>query len=315
MTAPVLHLPPLITAPQGVNEGEDVAKMLAYFPKGVRAQVEPDMHRIEEIKIRFGRKLWVLIDGRYVPYDYVINLNDLAFLISKLGTFRDDNRRGIDGTGHRVTRVMAADGTLEGSPVGFTFRLGRYFHGLAEPLRPFIHENPSMLIVGEAGSGKTTLLRGTAKMAAEYFPMQAVIVDTSGDVAGDGKVPHPGIGDVDVMPVRSKAQQALLIEEAVKNQNVRVLIVDEINREAEAEMIAGGMKNGARLMGTTHGRNIRKVLDNKNLAPLFQPEPVFYWFAVIVARGEVMMYRAEEAAQAVVAGNVPEGQLVQLSRR
>ena len=289
--------------------------MLVYFPNGVRAQVEQDMSRIEEIKIRFGRKLWVLLDGKYVPYNYVIGMHDLSFLISKLGTFRDDNRRGIDGTGHRVTRVMAADGTEEGSPVGFTFRVGRYFDGLAEPLRPFVHENPSMLIVGEAGSGKTTLLRGTAKMAAEYFPMQAVIVDTSGDVAGDGKIPHVGIGDVDVMPVRSKAMQAALIEEAVKNQNVRVLIVDEINRQSEAEMIAGGMKNGARLMGTTHGRDIRKVLDNKNLAPLFQPEPVFYWFAVIEKRGEIRMYRAEEAMKAIMVGNQPEGQLVHLSRR
>lgn len=315
MTAPVLHLPPLPAPAQGINEQEDVEKMLAFFPRGIRALVEDDMHRIEEIKIRFGRKLWVLRDGSYVPYDYRVDLQDLSFLVAKLGTFRDDNRRGIDGTGHRVTRVMAADGTLEGSPIGFTFRVGRYFDGLAEPLRPFIHENPSMLIVGEAGSGKTTLLRGTSKMAAEYFPMQAVIVDTSGDVAGDGKVPHVGIGDVDVMPVRSKAQQAMLIEEAVKNQNVRVLIVDEINRETEAEMIAGGMKNGARLMGTTHGRDIRKVLENKNLAPLFQPEPVFYWFAVIVQRGQVMMYRAAEAVAAVLAGNQPEGQLVELSRR
>jgi stage III sporulation protein SpoIIIAA len=312
MTA-VLKLAP--AASQMINEAEDLRRLLAFFPKAIRVQVEPDMGRIEEIKIRYGRKLWVLLDGKYVPYDYDIELADMSFLISKLGTFRDDNRRGIDGTGHRITRVMGSDGTEEGSPVGFTFRVGRYFDGMAEPLRPFIVESPSMLIVGEAGSGKTTLLRGTAKMSAEYFPMQAVIVDTSGDVAGDGKVPHIGIGDVDVMPVRSKAMQAALIEEAVKNQNVRVLIVDEINRLAEAEMIAGGMKAGARLMGTTHGRNISRVLENKNLAPLFYPEPVFSWFAVIERRGEVVMYRASEVMEAVAAGKDPQGEVVLLNRR
>lgn len=312
MTA-VLKLAP--AASQMINEAEDLHRLLAFFPKAIRVQVEPDIGRIEEIKIRYGRKLWVLLGGKYVPYDYDIELADMSFLISKLGTFRDDNRRGIDGTGHRITRVMGSDCTEEGSPVGFTFRVGRYFDGIAEPLRPFIVESPSMLIVGEAGSGKTTLLRGTAKMSGEYFPMQAVIVDTSGDVAGDGKVPHIGIGDVDVMPVRSKAMQAALIEEAVKNQNVRVLIVDEINRLAEAEMIANGMKAGARLMGTTHGRNISRVLENKNLAPLFYPEPVFYWFAVIERRGEVVMYRASEVMEVVGAGKDPQGEVVLLNRR
>ena len=310
--APALRL---VHAPVVVHEAADLEKLLSFLPRGIRVQVEPDISRIEEIKVRYGRRLWVLVDGRYTAYDYTIELADMTFLISKLGTFRDDNRRGIDGTGHRITRVMAADGTDEGSPIGFTFRIGRYFDGLAEALRPHIEESPSMLIVGEAGSGKTTLLRALARMVAEYYPMQAVIVDTSGDVAGDGKVPHSGIGDVDVMPVRSKAMQATLIEEAVKNQNVRVLIVDEINRQAEAEMIAHGMKSGARLMGTTHGRDIRRVLDNKNLAPLFFPEPVFYWLAVIERRGEVVIYRADEAIGEVLTGKPSRGQVVQLLKR
>lgn len=297
------------------NASADYEKLLRFLPHSIRSLVEQDIDRIEEIKIRISRPLWVLIDGAYRKYGHTVDLSDLSFLISKLGTFRDDNRRGIDGTGHRITRVLGADGTEEGSPVGFTFRVGRYFEDIAEPLRRFIEENPSMLLIGEAGSGKTTVLRGTANISSQYYPMQAVIVDTSGDVAGDGKVPHPGIGDVDVMPVRSKAMQAQLIEEAVKNQNVRVLIVDEINRLAEAEQIAEGMRSGARLMGTTHGRDIKKVLAKKNLTPLFEPEPIFYWLAVIVARGEVMVYRAAEALAAIKAGNEPQGELVLLGRR
>lgn len=150
-------------------------------------------------------------------------------------------------------------------------------------------------------------------MAAEYYPFQTVIVDTSGDVAGDGRRPHPGIGNVDVMPVRSKALQATLIEEAIKNQNVRVLVVDEINRLAEAEMIATGMKSGARLMGTTHGRDVRRVLDNKNLAPLFYPEPTFHWFALIISRGLIQMIRATQALADIHTGNEIQGEIVQFS--
>lgn len=297
-----------------VNVTEDLRKLLAFLPRGVQAILKDDLPRVEEIKLRAQRPVWVLVDGQYRKYPHTISLEDLAFLGAKCGTFRDDNRRGIDGTGHRITRVMMADGTAEGSPIGYTFRVGRYFEGMAEPLRPFIVENPSILIIGEAGVGKTTILRGTAKIAAEYQPMQTVIVDTSGDVAGDGKVPHPGIGDVDVMPVRSKAMQAALIEEAVKNQNVRVLIVDEINRLSEAEFIANGQRNGARLMGTTHGRDVKRVSENQNLAPLFYPEPVFYWIALIRERGVLEMMRATEAMQAIAEGRQPEGIIVRLGK-
>ncbi|TDE84949.1 AAA family ATPase [Deinococcus sp. S9] len=297
-----------------VNVTEDLQKLLAFLPRGVQRLLKDDLPRIEEVKLRAQRPVWVLVDGQYRKYPYTVSLEDLAFLGAKCGTFRDDNRRGIDGTGHRITRVMMADGTPEGAPIGYTFRIGRYFEGMMEPLRPYIAENPSVLIIGEAGVGKTTVLRGTAKIAADYWPMQAVIVDTSGDVAGDGKVPHEGIGDVDVMPVRSKAMQAQLIEEAVKNQNVRVLIVDEINRLAEAEMIANGQRNGARLMGTTHGRDVKRVSENPNLAPLFHPEPVFYWIALIRERGVIEMMKATDAVQAIAEGRKPEGTLVRLGK-
>jgi stage III sporulation protein SpoIIIAA len=309
-----------LLAPPVSQETQDLAKLLKFLPKGIQELIKEELPRIEELKIRIGRPLWVLVDGMYRSYPHEITLADLAFLGAKLGSFRDDNRRGVDGTGHRIARTMMADGTPDGSPIGYTFRVGRYFEGIAEPLRPFIEENPSLLIVGEAGVGKTTVLRGTAKIASEYFPMQTVVVDTSGDVAGDGQVPHPGIGDVDVMPVRSKSMQAQLIEEAVKNQNVRILIVDEINRLAEAETIAEAMRNGARLIGTTHGRDVKKVSRKQSLEPLFRPEPVFYWLAMIRRRThegviEMEMMRAEEALAAIEQGRTPIGELVYLGRR
>lgn len=300
-----------------VNLSEDLDKLMAFWPRPVQALLQVDLPDIEEVKLRLGRPLWALVRGKYHRYPYTVTQADLAFVGAKCsigGAFRDDNRRGIEGTGHRISRVMMADGTPEGAPIGYTFRVGRYFEGIAEPLRPYIEENPSILIIGEAGVGKTSLARGVGKIIGEYYPMQAVSVDTSGELAGYGAVPHAGAGDVDVMPVRSKAMQAQLIEEASKNQNARVLLVDEINREEEAEQIVEALRNNALPMGTTHGRSVKKVSESRKRAPLFYPEPVFYWFALIRERGVVEMMRATEAMQAVAEGREPVGTIVRLGK-
>ena len=89
-----------------------------------------------------------------------------------------------------------------------------------------------------------------------------------------------------------------------------MLAVDEINRLAEAEAIVVGKTNGARLIGTTHGATILGLLANKNLTPLFDPEPVFHWLVITERRGQYRVYRAAEAVVAVRAGRVPEGEVV-----
>ncbi len=301
----------LEVAPQGhrypiINQQEDLRALLSFLPQDIQAQIKPVLYDLEELKIIEDQPLWVLTSGEvYKAFPLKIIFDHMTFIGSKCKTFRDDNRRGIDRTGHRISRVLSA-----GAPLSYTFRVGRYFDGIGEPFRKFIEVNPSFLLVGEAGTGKTTTLRGLIKVTAEYYPMQVVVVDTSGEVGGSGKIQHPGIGQAHIIPVENKALQALLMEEAVKNQNPRVLAVDEINRLAEAEAIVVGKTNGARLIGTTHGATIPGLLANKNLTPLFDPEPVFHWLVITERRGQYRVYRAAEAVAAVRAGRVPEGEVV-----
>ncbi|GEM49830.1 hypothetical protein [Deinococcus cellulosilyticus] len=291
-----------------LNQEYDLAKFKEYLPRDIRECIGDEAFtRLEEIKIRYGMPLWVLIDGKYRKYPLTITRDHLQFIASKCKTFRDDNRRGIEGTGHRISRVMSAADT----PLGYTFRMGRFFGGIGEHFRKFIEEDPSMLIIGQAGLGKTTILRGILSVAAEYMPMQTVIVDTSGEVTGDGDIQHPGIGDCDRLPVKSKAAQAGLIEEATKNQNPRIIGVDEINRQEEAEFIRNGLKSGSRLIGTTHGKTLYHAYTNQNLLPLFEPEPVFYWAVVGVKRGEWEVFKIEEALKDIKSGHIdPRGTLV-----
>lgn len=291
-----------------INQDEDLRKLMEFLPRDIQAQIRGDLHDLEELKIRLGRPLYLLLSGqKYRATELMITMDHLQFIASKCKTFRDDNRRGIDGTGHRISQVVQNK-----AAIGYTFRVGRYFEGFGEPFRPYIEENPSFLLVGMAGTGKTTTLRGLISIVAEYYPMQTVGVDTSGEMGGSGKIPHIGIGQADIMPVESKSQQALIIEEAVKNQNPRVLVVDEINRLAEAEAIAVGHKVGAQLIGTTHGANLEEVLANPNLQPLFSPVPIFYWLVITERRGLYSIYNAQEATCALASGRRPVGKPVYL---
>src|SRR5207237_812994 len=73
----------------------------------------------------------------------------------------------------------------------------------------------SILLLGRPGVGKTTMLREVARVLADDLGKRVVVVDTSNEIAGDGDIPHPGIGDARRMQVRTPTEQhAVMIEPA-----------------------------------------------------------------------------------------------------
>ena len=71
-------------------------------------------------------------------------------------------------------------------------------------------------------AGKTTLLRDVTGLLAERFGRRVVVVDTSNEIGGDGKVPHSCIGRARRMPVPHKPRQHEVLQEAVQNHNPEV---------------------------------------------------------------------------------------------
>lgn len=71
-------------------------------------------------------------------------------------------------------------------------------------------------------AGKTTLLRDVTGLLAERFGRRVVVVDTSNEIGGDGKVPHSCIGRARRMPVQHKSKQHEVLQEAVQNHNPEV---------------------------------------------------------------------------------------------
>ncbi|MEO7001816.1 MAG: R3H domain-containing nucleic acid-binding protein, partial [Ktedonobacterales bacterium] len=189
---------------------------------------------------------------------------DLGYVVERIGQFGDDNRAGIGRTLHRISAIR----NRRGEVVGLTCRVGRAVRGTVTLLRDVIEAGRSMLILGRPGVGKTTLLREAARVLADELGKRVVVVDTSNEIAGDGDIPHPGIGRARRMQVAHPREQHAVMIEAVENHMPEVIVIDEIGTELEAQAARTIAERGVQLIATAHGRTLENLLLNPTLADL-----------------------------------------------
>jgi stage III sporulation protein SpoIIIAA len=152
--------------------------------------------------------------------------------------------------------------------VGLTCRVGRALEGTIDLIEDIVRSGKSILILGKPGIGKTTKLREVARILADEASKRVIIVDTSNEIAGDGDVPHPGIGHARRMQVRRTAEQHQVMIEAVENHMPEVIVIDEIGNEAEASAARTIAERGVQLIGTAHGQTLENLMLNPALCDL-----------------------------------------------
>jgi stage III sporulation protein SpoIIIAA len=218
-----------------------------------------------EIVLDLGREPEARFDAGEVILDRVqVTREDLEYVVSRVGAFGDDNRAGIERTLHRISAIRNRSRDI----VGLTCRVGRAVTGTIDIIKDIVVGGRSILLLGAPGIGKTTMLRECARVLSDECGKRVVIVDTSNEIAGDGDIPHPGIGRARRMQVVTPAMQHAVMIEAVENHMPQVIVIDEIGTELEAAAARTIAERGVQLVGTAHGSSLDNLLVNPTLNDL-----------------------------------------------
>jgi stage III sporulation protein SpoIIIAA len=241
--------------------------LLSIMPPRIREQIEcmEGLPLLLEVVMDLGRQPEARLPSRVVTVSREpIARDDLDYSIGRVSTFTKDNRAGVERTLHRISALRNRLGEI----VGLTCRVGRAVYGTVEIVRDVIESGKSVLLLGRPGVGKTTLLREAARVLADDLNKRVVIVDTSNEIAGDGDIPHPGIGRARRMQVPSPERQHAVMNEAVENHMPEVVVIDEIGTEAEALAARTIAERGVQLIATAHGTSLENLVANPTLADL-----------------------------------------------
>jgi stage III sporulation protein SpoIIIAA len=234
---------------------EIVDRLRTFANRADLLEIVMDLGRRPEARFTHGEEL--LLEREVMEAD-------IAHVIDHIGAFGDDNRAGIERTLHRISAIRNRAGKV----VGLTCRIGRAVFGTIDIIRDIVESGQSVLLLGRPGVGKTTMLREVARVLADDLGKRVIVVDTSNEIAGDGDIPHPGIGDARRMQVRTPTDQHGVMIEAVENHMPEVIVIDEIGTELEAGAARTIAERGVQLVGTAHGNTLDNLMLNPTLSDL-----------------------------------------------
>ena len=245
---------------------DDIESLVRRLPRRISDGLDGgDMERLLEIVLDLGRPPEArFLEETVVLHPVDVVRDDLQYVIDRVGDFGKDNRAGIERTLHRVSAIRNRSANI----VGLTLRVGRAVYGTTRIIQDLLSTGKSILLVGKPGVGKTTMLREAARVLADDADKRVIVVDTSNEIAGDGDIPHSGIGRARRMQVPEPALQHSVMIEAVENHMPEVIIVDEIGTELDANAARTIAERGVQLVATAHGNTLDNLLANPTLSDL-----------------------------------------------
>ena len=254
------------TTPEKIQKTiESHRQIIDFLPECVK--IPSTFEKLVDVTIDIGKVpiAWFADGTREVLGDVPLDRSDILKAASKLTFDIATNRGIIEGSLHRVSAIR----DMHGAFVGLTIRPGNE-DALCDQGRSILYEmleielsttiKDSLLIVGPPGSGKTTMLRAAACILSATN--RVIVIDPSGEIGGDGTVPHACLGDSRRMRVPPSKNQADIMLEAVRNHSPQIIVIDELGGAEDAWACRAIAERGVRIIATVHGHGLESILNN-----------------------------------------------------
>lgn len=236
-------------------------ELLRVLPEWMRTDV--DRHgsgSLQELRLRLGKTPELVCRNKRERLRSVVTVEDLNFCVNAASRYSpwaaESVRHGYltAAGGHRIGicgQAVVQNGNIQGirNLTSLCIRVARDFPGIAGSLS---HLNGSILIIGSPGSGKTTLLRDLVRQISAEQRGSVAVVDERGELFPKEAGFDTGIS-TDIMSGCSKTEG---IDMVLRCMGPRVIAVDEITAEEDAEALLRASRCGVDLLATAHASDI-----------------------------------------------------------
>lgn len=256
----------------------------------VKLITKHNLDKIEEIRIRCGKKVTLNMGNIEIVLKYVVNEIELVRIMQNMCnnsiyayqnqisngyiTLPGGNRVGISGN------VVCNDGKVSNMShiYSLNIRIAHQIEGASDEIIGYILDTKNniifnTLIVSPPGCGKTTVIRDIAKKISSGIPeinfrgIDICIVDERGEIAALGKgISYNDVGDRS--DVLDNIPKTIGIRMAVRSLAPKVIIADEIGNMDDAEIVNYAVCSGVRCLFTAHGSTMDDLLKNRELNKL-----------------------------------------------
>lgn len=267
-------------------------ELVEFFPERLRKgwlELGLDSGAVREIRIRVNRRVRVLAECEIgLPFVYgERELEDIFRYLCHDSVYAYDEERkqgylAVEG-GHRVGITGEVIKIAEGYIVKYiryiNIRIAHEKKGLARIIAPYLHvisgrgQPLNTLIISPPGLGKTTLLRDIIRIVSDgecgFCGCNVGVIDERGELAGAyrGSATLDCGGRTDVVTGSDKRHG---IEVLVRTFSPRMIAIDEIGNNSDAEAIIHAGVSGCAVLATAHGGSVEDVMRNNELGELLR---------------------------------------------